>query len=293
MGYRVSHAGFLKGVLLVLFGGTGLMFSSGCRSNSYSDPGPTPDREPEKIRSELVLLNVPEASGWVAYHCTPSEEPEMEDYRVVVIRQQTGTIIYDSQIPLATDLCTHGFEMASDDPRLQHLARTVDSSIIKPLEAFRRSQPKSVVSTPESPESTESESESEPAGPDSTSGISQEVVAEKEENGTETTASSGRPEPVVSPPARLEDERLFQLGAYENEVLHITLKEAGGLKAGDRLFVRNPPQIIALPGTGEQILVSEGEVVGLVEVLSAEDLSASAKLLNGEIPENGHLEKTE
>jgi hypothetical protein len=139
MGHRVLHAGFLNGFLLFLFGGTCLLFSSGCRSTSYSAPRPTV--EPAEIRSELMLLNVPEASGWVAYHCTPSEEPEMEDYRVVVIRQQTGTIIYDSQIPLAVDLCTHGFEMAPDDPRLQHLARTVDSSIIEPLEAFRRNQP--------------------------------------------------------------------------------------------------------------------------------------------------------
>ncbi|MDA3873886.1 MAG: hypothetical protein PF795_07985 [Kiritimatiellae bacterium] len=241
--------------------------------------------EPAEIRSELMLLNVPEASGWVAYHCTPSEEPEMEDYRVVVIRQQTGTIIYDSQIPLAVDLCTHGFEMAPDDPRLQHLARTVDSSIIEPLEAFRRNQPApDPIAAPAEPPLASSDSTSEPATETETETAD---LSEAEATVPETT------EPAVTTRDEEEDEKPFILGAYENEVLHIDLKEAGSLSQGDRLFVRNPPQIIALPGTDEQILVSEGEVVGLVEVISTEGLTASAKLLNGEIPENGHLEKTE
>lgn len=272
----VLHAGFLKGFLLCLFGGTCLLTSSGCQSTSPAAP-----RRPEKpteIRSELVLLNIPEASGWVAYHCTPSEEPEMEDYRVVVIRQQTGTIIYDSQIPLAVDLCTHGFEMAPDDQRLQHLARTVDSSIIEPLEAFRRSQP---AATP-TPAPTESDSTS--------SDTTTKPEVEHEMSEAVATVPS---ESTLKTRTQVESEKPFGLGAYENGILHITLQEAGSLAEGDRLFVRNSPQIITLPGTEEQILVSEGEVVGLVEVISTDNLTASARLLNGEIPENSHLEKTE
>lgn len=283
MGNRVLHAGFLKGFLSFLFGWTCVILSSGCQSASYSAPRSS-TVEPAEIRSELVLLNVPEASGWVAYHCTPSEEPEMEDYRVVVIRQQTGTIIYDSQIPLAVDLCTHGFEMAPDDPRLQHLARTVDSSIIEPLEAFRRSRPAPPAPSPNSAEAAPAPSTSttEPAVETETEDMD---ISEDERPRPAESAVTARDEASV--------ERPFELGNFENDILHITLKEAGSLTPGDRLFVRNPPQIIALPGTDEQILVSEGEVAGLVEVISTDDLTATAKLLNGEIPENGHLEKTE
>lgn len=290
MGCRVFHAGFLKGFLLFLFGGAYLVISSGCQSTSYSAPRQT--EETKEIRSELVLLNVPEASGWVAYHCTPEDEPEMEDYRVVVIRQQTGTIIYDSQIPLATDLCTHGFEMAPDDPRLLRLARTVDSSIIEPLEAFQRDQPEpepTVKSAePESPAETETSS-------DATASDEKSETAETGSVEDEETATSDEPAgtSVRSRAEEMEEKSPFRMGAFENELLHIEVKEAGSLKIGDRLFVRNPPQMIALPGTNEQILVSEGEVIGLVEVVSTEDLTATAKLLNGEIPERGHLEKTD
>jgi hypothetical protein len=275
MDNRILPSSLLKGFLLLMFGASCLLFSSGCRSLRSRAA-----EEPDEVRSELVLLNVTEASGWVAYHCSPSQDPEMEDYRVVVIRQQTGAIIYDSQIPLASDLCTHGFEMAPDDPRLLSLAQNVDSSIIEPLEAFRRSQSEANNASESETDTTTNSSNEPSAG----------VASEHNMRNVRTAAPSAYTSTVAAQ-ENASEESPYRMTSIENGIVHMVLKDSGSLNQGDRLFVRNPQQIISIPGTGEQVLVSKGEVVGLIEVVSSEGLIASAKRITGEIPGNGHLEK--
>lgn len=240
------------------------LFLSSCASTGRR-PRATRTAEPDS-RSELVLLNIPEASGWVAYNCNPGGTPEMEDYRVVVIRQKSGEIIYDSQIPLAADLCTHGFEMAPDDPRLQRLARNVDTEIIDPLEAYQRSlEEKPMAPEPVAPE------------PEAKASPTPDPAAPGPEAADSTPASAPQPAQVKI------------LGMAEGRVL-LDLADAETLQPGDRLFLRHNPTVIALPGSDETFVASEGEVAGLVEVVSVKDTSAQAKILSGSVPESGYAE---
>lgn len=229
-------------------------------------------------RSELVFLNIAEASGWVAYNCNPSDEAtETENYRIVVIRQSNNELIYDSLVPLAADLCTHGFEMDPEDPRLQKLGRNVDAEIIEPLEAYQKSLNKEKrpseappVQKPEEPTAPE-----ERATPPENDGKEGATATEPAAAAPNTPAASG----AISISGVDGDSVLLQLNNEEIPV------------AGDRFFLRTPPKIIAIPGTGEKIVTSEGEVTGLVEIVSVENGSARARILSGSAPETGVAEK--
>jgi len=262
-GFESARERKFPGVRLMTVAALGLILN-GCATPEPS-PGPAARRQQPAVpvRTELVLLNMTEASGWVGYTCSESAEGEMEDYRVVVIRQQTGDIIYDSQVLLATDLCTHGFEMAPDDPRLEQLARNVDRSIIEPLEAFQRAQP-----TPAEPEDTDPDIEEDV----------QEITSVTDDPSEEDE------------PARAEIA-LYVLVSVDGEQAEVEFSPEAPLEPGDRLFVRTPPNRITLPGSDEQILTTEGEVSGLVQVTHVEETTATVNLLSGEFPDDPHLEK--
>lgn len=266
---------FPKGISLMLCVlGLGL-FLSGCTSTGERSPGSS--RKPEiDTRSELVFLNIQEASGWVAYNCNPSGTPEMEDYRVVVIRQKSGEIIYDSQIPLAADLCTHGFEMAKDDPRLQRLAQNVDADIIDPLEAYQ----KSLEAETPTPEVKKPAPAAKAPKPEVT-----EPSAVKSEVKTPEVAEEAPVDAASLPKVKI-------LGMADEMVLLESTAERT-LQAGDRLFLRKDPQVIAFPGSDEKFVASEGLVSGLVQVDSVEQNTAKAKILSGEVPASGYAEKIE
>ncbi|MDF3129719.1 hypothetical protein P0Y35_10980 [Kiritimatiellaeota bacterium B1221] len=228
----------------------------------------------EESRSELVFLNIAEASGWVAYNCNPSgDEAETETYRVVVIRQKSGEVIYDSQIPLATDLCTHGFEMSPEDPRLKKLGRNVDSEIIEPLEAYQKSLKDKAPATETAPES-KVEPEPEPAA----------------QNRETETASAPATVSATAGAEAAEDANYLTITGTDGDSILIECNDQQNVKAGDRVFLLTQPEIIAIPGTDEKVLISKGEVTGLAEIQSVEKGVARAKILNGEIPESGVAE---
>lgn len=272
MNKTISGQSSRKGISSLAYAlGLGLLLT-GCASTGSSSGGNTRQAEDDDIRSEMVLLNIPEASGWVAYNCNPTGSQEMEDYRVVVIRQKSGEIIYDSQIPLAVDLCTHGFEMALDDPRLQRLARNVDTEIIGPLEAYQKSLKRESTETAPPPQKKK-KPEVEAAAP----------VADTpmEAAGTLTPSVNDDTKP-----------RFKIVGMKDGDVL---LESVGSemLNPGDRLFLLTEPKVISIPGSNETLTASEGEVAGLVEVISVADKSAQAKILSGEAPASGHAQKIE
>jgi hypothetical protein len=92
-----------------------------------------PARQTGALRTELLMLNIAEASGWVAFVDSEMEQDDTEDYRIVIHRESTGEILFESTIPLARGLRTHGFEMSREDARLLDIAATVDAGILPPL----------------------------------------------------------------------------------------------------------------------------------------------------------------
>lgn len=258
-----------------------VLLASGCASNPSSRPATTrsaPSLPPP--RTELVLLNIPEGSGWVAYR-QKETDPEVENYRIVVIRQSTNELIYDSVIPLSASMATHGFELAKDDPRLQNLARNVDSNIIIPLEQV------APVSAPPPAGKPTTRSEQAASSP---------VESAPVEEPSPTPAPKSGPEPESEAPAPTElkeAESDYSFLEQAGNQIFIDMPEESPLTPGDRLFVREPDRTIALPGTGEQILVSRGTVTGLVTVESVEDNRASARLLSGYLPEDPRFELNE
>ncbi|MGA0332585.1 MAG: hypothetical protein ACO3N7_11535 [Kiritimatiellia bacterium] len=258
--------------------GTGLVLSS-CASPSSGRPGSGP-LSSDPVRSELVFLNIEEASGWVAYTCHAGDGGETENYRVVVIRQKSGEIIYDSQIPLAADLCTHGFEMSPEDPRLQRLARNVDQGIIEPLEAYQ----KSLEITPEPAPEPETRVEAVSAAP-----VTAPLPAPTPEA---PAAAEESPAPDVQTDVEeIEPVPEITIAGTEDEWVLLEFGLIPLPKVGDRLFLRSNPKVIAIPGTNEKIITAEGQVTGLVEIVSVEGSTVKSQILSGTAPEFGVAEK--
>lgn len=212
--------------LLVVFTGCGTPTGGGASRQTQSGP-----------RAELVLLNVPEASGWVAFADEEADATETEEYRIVVIRQATGEILYDSRVPLSTALRTHGFEMAGDDPRLVGIARQIEADIIAPVAEGDTPAPRAIPATP-----------------------------------------------ADNPLAAL------QVVSATESTLVLDQGDLNLLQVGTRLFVRTPAQTHTDPRTGEEILISRGEIVALMNVESVEGSRATARILSGDLPEEGYLE---
>jgi len=251
----------------------GILFLTGCATS----PIRTGARNlpPEPLRTELVLLNVPEGSGWVAYRQDETEE-DVEDFRIVVIRQSTSELIYDSVIPLNASLATHGFELSRNDPRLQSLARNVDQKIIEPLEQMVPPEPTRPAEASTEPDNTVEE----PAEVEETEEPEPGSMGPESESVSDTASKDG--EEVVS--------SLYRFLREEEDVLLISFTEEHPLAAGDELFVREPDRTIDLPGTNEQVLVSKGSVTGLVRVESVSSQIARATVLTGYLPEQPHFE---
>jgi hypothetical protein len=262
--FRFSFLSFFPTVAGIT---AGIFFLTGCASSpTVSSPRSRAATLPPP-RTELVLLNVPEGSGWVAYR-QDEQDSEVEDYRVVVIRQSTNELIYDSVIPLAASMATHGFELAKDDPRLATLARNVDQNIIQPLE--------SVVPESDMPAETSPTPEAEP------------------EPAPEPDSPAEKDVSLASDPVTPEDAGTpFTFLEQVDDTIRIGMPNGSSLREGDRLFVREPDRVIALPGTEEQILVSKGTVTGLVKVKSVKNQIAHTVLLSGYLPENPLFEVSE
>jgi len=218
---------------------------------------------PPLPRTQLVLLNIGEASGWVAFDCADAATGgATEDYRIVVINEKTGTVIYESRVPLAADLCSHGFEMAANDPRLIRMARGVDRDIITPIEGPRQSPA---------------------AGFLPPSSVAPAVPAE-------TAAQT-----AAKPHNATDAFELPELAVVDATPTSLVLDQgqARALKMGQRFFIRTEPKIISNPVTGEELMVSKGQVSGLLEITKLEGARAVATLLSGQIPEAGYLELAE
>jgi hypothetical protein len=119
--------------------GTLLLVSVGCQSVQPHRPPPASRLQPVEaspLRTEFLMLNIAEASGWVAFTDSATAAEDTEDYRIVIQRESTGEILFESSIPLARGLRTHGFEMSREDARLVNIASTVDAGILPPLSEF-------------------------------------------------------------------------------------------------------------------------------------------------------------
>jgi len=233
------------------------VFLSGCAFTNRT-PRPSQPQAGENPRTELVLLNVTEASGWVAYSGPDGKGSQLEEYRIVVIRSRTNELIYDSTVPMASDLRTHGFEMDQNDPRLRRMATAVDRDVIAPLEAFQRETTGSVTPPPQ------------PA-PTPLPAPEPEAV---------------KPSPSEESPPAPAGLRILDLS---EKSLRIALPREESAVVGARYFVRAPDRSLRLPGIEEEV-VTKGEISGLVEISSVKGLEATATLVSGEIPANATLE---
>lgn len=256
----------------------GIFVFSGCASSSGRSAF-RPQRGP--TRTELVLLNVPEGSGWVAFKKDEGSQ-QIEDYRIVVIRQSTDELIYDSVIPLAASMETHGFELAKDDPRLQDLAMTVDRSIIEPLESVM-------------PQLAAVEN-------DRTAPVAEESAGEMAQPSAMRPMSTPRPPAAVEPqddPTQLEPPQLvesdqdYPLIRRNGDQVIIQMPAENSLSEGDRLFIREADRTITLPGEDQQKLISKGSLTGLVQVRSVKGRIANTLLLSGYMPKNPVFEPNE
>lgn len=146
-----------------------LVIAAGCASpgSKPSDRIARPAARPPD--TQLLLLNVPEASGWAAYGAPGQDTRE---YHIVVSRVDDGRTIYESRVYLADNLQTHGFEMAEDDPRLLGIARQVDTGILAPL---RKAANDTVPAASGPSPAQESAGASPPPAPDALEGV--EVVS--------------------------------------------------------------------------------------------------------------------
>lgn len=235
-----------------------LLLSSGCVSLSGNSrprpaqPAPAPQATPPSLRTELLMLNIAEASGWVAFTDSDEPDPETEDYRIIIQRESTGERLFDSRIPLAKGLRTHGFEMSREDARLLNIAATVDAGILPPLSQFPAE------TTPAAP--TEERPTAAPTPPSETNDAIDVLTGVQILNATDTA-------------------------------LTLSLDDPGTLALGDRLFLRTPPETLQDPATGSLIVLSRGRIAGLLEITALEDNTATATLQSGEIPEAGYLER--
>jgi len=132
-----------------------ILLAVGCASTGSSPPDRILRKPAAPPETQLLLLNVAEASGWVAYGAAGQET---QKYRIVVSREDNGLIIYESQVYLSDKLETHGFEMAEDDARLMGIARQVDTGILAPLR-------KAALDAAPPPDSTETPREAPPSPP--------------------------------------------------------------------------------------------------------------------------------
>ncbi|MCC5844046.1 MAG: hypothetical protein JJU05_07335 [Verrucomicrobia bacterium] len=134
-----------------------LLASSGCSTPSTARPAPatrTRTAGSAPLRTEFLMLNIAEASGWVAFTDSTTDAEDTEDYRIVIQRESTGEILFESSIPLARGLRTHGFEMSREDARLIDIASTVDAGILPPLSQLQ-TPPVTAPETPAAPSTEE------------------------------------------------------------------------------------------------------------------------------------------
>jgi hypothetical protein len=230
-----------------------------------------------------VLLNRADHSGWVGY-TDPAGNTQPEDYRVVVIRQRSGEILYDSVVALPGNLRAYPFDMEPGDPRLERLAREVDANVIAPLDSYQRQKGAGAAQpSPPEPAPSAPEPAPEPAAASAT-----------------PPAVSATPEPSREPqanvPALVEgpNSSLTGITVVERKGDRLTLEFAPAnlLQKGDRLYLREPPKVIALPGMDENLMTA-GEISGLIEITRAKDGSATAKRLSGTIPDQMYFERAE
>ncbi len=259
-----------------------IFMSTGCASLSGPSRNAGDPSSIQPTRTQLLMLNRAESSGWVGYTDQAELNPPKEDYRVLVIRQATGDILYDSNVPLPANMKTHGFEMEPGDPRMQGLARRVDENIIAPMEAYKQRNENTATGSSLSPEEvpTAPVEENPEMAPSSTDADAPAPAPE---------AADGLPSLVEGPDSSLTGITVLETGTG---TLVLDVEPADMLQKGDRIYLRRAPRVIVLPGMKDNIL-SPGEVAGLVEIRSVDEGTVSAKLLSGEIPAEMYFERAE
>ncbi|MCH8510624.1 MAG: hypothetical protein LAT83_03130 [Kiritimatiellae bacterium] len=222
-----------------------------------------PDR-PSRVR--FLLLNPHDTSGWIAYDDGESADTEM--YRVVVVRESTGELLYDGRAPLSVNLRESGFEMDEGDPRFQELIQAADRHFVTPLLQMAPAPPQ--------PEST-------PARPTSA------PVPRRPTQQPRQLEASRQPEAAapVAPQQSFDEITLIE---QTDDIVILHLGEKKGVTVGQRLFMRTPPEILINPATQEETILSRGRISALLEVISVEDNRAQARLLDGDVPEEGYFE---
>jgi hypothetical protein len=182
--------------------------------------------------------------------------------------------------------------MAPNDPRLKKLAQNVDDGIIEPLEAYQRSlQAVDQISTPpimekEAPEEEAMEESTDEATVEENLAPALEAAAEQAPKPKPEENLNWITNPAPSKP-------IIKIVGNKEKQVELLLPKDNSLQVGDRLFLREPPSYIRIPGTGEDILNSEGEITGLVEINAIEGLKAQGTVLSGVVPKDGIAEKTQ
>ncbi len=214
---------------------------------SRRTPAPT-----SPLRTEFLMLNIAEASGWVAFADSDTSEEDTEDYRIIIQRESTGEVLFESSIPLARGLRTHGFEMSRSDARLLNIASTVDAGILPPLRQLHPDRSDIAETLPSSDPSPASE-----VIPDS-----------------DISVMTG----------------VHVIDALENALI-LQLDNPDDFAVGHRIFLRTPPETLQDAETGDVVILSRGRIAGLLEITELIDDRATATLLSGEIPSEGYLER--
>ena len=75
--------------------------------------------------------------------------------------------------------------------------------------------------------------------------------------------------------------------AVSEESISINLGQNYGIKAGQTFAIRRKGETLTDPETGEILGSSEGETLGMIEVVSPKEKFSSCKLVSGELPQRG------
>ena len=75
--------------------------------------------------------------------------------------------------------------------------------------------------------------------------------------------------------------------SVSEEAININLGTNYGIRAGQTFAIRRKGEVLTDPETGEILGSSEGETLGMIEVVSPKEKFSSCKLVSGELPQRG------
>ncbi len=260
------------GILLGISGCTSVPNDRAMRPLPGRTQAQTPAASDRPSRVRFLLLNPHDTSGWIAYEDGESADTEM--YRVVVVRESTGELLYDGRAPLSVNLRESGFEMDEGDPRFQELIQAADRHFVTPLMQ---------VAPAPTPQATP------PRTPTSGAAVPRRSPQTRPQPAPSAEAAPAEaPETTTPLPQRTSND--ITLIETSGDIVKLNLGTQTDLSAGQRMFMRTPPEILVNPVTQEETVLSRGQITALLEIISVDENRAEARILDGEVPEDGYFE---